>query len=319
MSEGCNLPTTNEDFRQIKDSLEKGLPREQRKFASSLLRGFQKNNFEDFKNSLYNQEDKHFEMINDTLVKSFGSGKVSEVEEKQLNSALYTILKEHPNPQGLFEKPPKHRGPGSTSVDHPYEVLCAAAIVQNRIFNNIKSSNGRNLMIYSTDRVDLGQKSPSLNILSTRKKNTIESDILIQRPRAIGYDVIGLDAKYSKGTTYNTTDGLDRQLKGIKSSLSDHSLTEFHFVTNKFFSPKFKEMIDNANRELIADALTKNNELYDDLRIITKEENNSIKAIELASKLDFVKDRNEINQLTKDRVPQIGYCEKINFKYFNEP
>ena len=312
MAEGCNLPTTKDDFKQIQNSLEKGLSTDQRKFASSLLRSIQKNNIKELMLSLNDPENINYQLVNKALVKSFGEGKVSPHHEAKLNKALYTILKDHPNPQGLFEKPPRHRGPGSTSVDHPYEVLSAAALVQKK-FN---SSTGHTLKIYKTDRLDLGQKSPSTHVLSTVKKNTIESDILINRDRGVlvGADVIGIDAKYSKGTTYDSTNGLTRQLDGIKNSLKDGSLTEFHFVTNVKFSTGFKRMVDDANLDLIANALNNNKSLYNDIKNLTKDEKDTVNAIELIAKLNFEKDREQINNLLKDRVPQIGYCEKVIFE-----
>lgn len=311
MAEGCNLHFTREDFKQIQNSLDKGLPTDQKKFASSLLRSVQKTNLKELMNSLSDKSSQNYELVNKALIKSFGEGKVTTTLEAKLNSAIYSILKEHPNPQGLFEKPPTHRGPGSTSVDHPYEVLCAAALVQGEV----KSSTGHLLKIYSTDRLDLGQKSPSNNILSTAKKGTIESDILIQRDNILQSKIIGIDAKYTKETTYKPKPGLARQLNGVKSALQDRDITEFHFVTNAQFSNTFKTMVENVNRELIADAMIKNNELYSGIRdIISKPEKETINAVELAAKLDFQRDRGKINPLIDNRVPQIGYCEGVNFK-----
>lgn len=307
MAEGCNLYTTDKDFKEIQNSLNKGLPSDQRRFASTMLRTAQKSNLTEFMNVLSNLNHPQHDLVNKTLIKAFGEGKVTKPMEEKLSRAVHTILKDHSNPQGLFEKPPTHRGPGSTSVDHPYEVLCAAALVQDKV----KSSTGHLLKIYSTDRLDLGQKSPSNHILSTAKKGTIESDILIQR----NGNVIGIDAKYTNKTTYRPKPGLTRQLKGIKSALQDYDITEYHFVTNAKFSSDFKKMVDNMNRELIADAMKNNEELYGGIRnIISTPEQKTINAVELATKLDFERDRGKINSLINNRVPQIGYCEEVNFK-----
>jgi hypothetical protein len=310
MSEGCNLPTSKEDYNQIQSSLERGLTTDQGKVASSLLRNVQKDNPTELMSSLKDPKNVNYQIVNKALVKSFGEKKVFQEEEAKLNRALYSILKDHPDPQGLFEKPPKHRGPGSTSVDHPYEVLCAAALVQKEF----KSSNGHTLKIYNTDRLDLGQKSASNQVLSTVKKNTIESDILIQRSRGPfnGFDIIGIDAKYTKDSTYNKLS--DRQLDGVKSSLLNGELSEFHFVTNAHFTEKFKERIDTANREIIIEAMYRNKDIYAGISEITNTERQSIDAIALAAKLDFKNDREQINSLLNDRVGQIGYSEKVNFE-----
>jgi len=316
MPEGCNLHFTNVDFKEIQSSLDKGLPKDQKRFASSILRIAQKNNFKKLMNSLSNPKDLHYDLVSKSLIKAFGEGKVIKPMEADLNKALYTVLKDHPDPQGLFEKPPVHRGPGSTSVDHPYEVLCAAALIQSKC----NSSIGKKLRIYPTDRLDLGQKSPSINILSTAKKNTIESDILIERRKNFTEtETIGIDAKYTKYSTYAFKEAdLIRQLAGVKSALSDESITEYHFVTNAKFSDKFKRTVDNTNRELIAEAAIENKELYNDFKeMLPLEESATADAVELALKIDFEKDREKINELVKERVPQIGYSEKVIFENYD--
>ena len=308
MAEGCNLYVTDKDSKEIQNSLDKGLPSDQRKFASTMLRTAQQSNLTELMNALSKTDHPHHTLVNKTLIKAFGEGKVTKSMEDKLSKAVHTILEDHRNPQGLFEKPPAHRGPGSTSVDHPYEVLCAAALIHAKTSGELISSTGQRLEIKPTDRLDLGQKSPSKNILSTAKKNTIESDILIQR----NDKVIGFDSKYTSGSTYESIS--QRQLDGIKSALKDGSLTEFHFVTNAIFSSSAKKAINKINRELIAEAAINNKLLYDDLRYATETEENNIKAIEIANKLDFENDRKKINSLIRDKVRQVGYCEHVNFE-----
>lgn len=311
MAEGCNLPASKEDIEQIEESLNKGIETDRRKFASSSLKNIYEHNSEGLLKSLSDPKNIGYKPLNQLLKKAFGEGKVTVEEESKLNFALYLILKDHHNPQGLFEKPPVHRGPGSTSVDHPYEILCAAALMQNKFM----SSNGHSLTIRKTDRIDLGQKSPSNNILSTTKKNTIESDILISRDKGLidGYDVIGIDAKYSKNGNYSSTKDLARQLKGIKNSLNDGSLQEFYFATNGKFSSQFKNEIFEVNRCIIKEAIVENREFYKDVRYVTKPENESISAAELAGSIDFEKYKDKINELIKDKLPQIGFCEGVSF------
>lgn len=248
-----------------------------------------------------------YKTAKELLIKALGEGQVTKEEENKLPAALHLILKDHPNPQGLFEKPPTHRGPGSTAMSHPYELLCTAALIQKEVLTSL----GNSLKIYSTDRIDFGEKFASHYALSTKKKNTGESDLLIYK----GAKEIGIDAKYTKGSEYKEKPDFPRQLDAIRSAFSDKQLHEFYLITNAQFHSDFKEMVDNTNAEIIQDCAKENNRIYKDFKDITKVEKEKVDVLEMIRNLDFHKDREEINKLTqKYDIPQIGICERVNFE-----
>jgi len=298
-----------EAARNIEQKMEPG------KISREMLQCALKNNPKEFMRVLNDQKHPSYEKAKELLIKSLGEGKVSPLEQSRLPKALHSILKNTSNPQGLFEKPPAHRGPGSTPTSHPYEALGAAALIQKEV----ATSTGKTLKIHSTDRIDFGQKAASNYTLSTRTKGTIESDVLIQRENAFGVitESIGIDTKYSKRTTYSTTNGLTRQLNGIRNSLNDGQLDEFHFVTNAQFSSRFKQMVNDTNTELIKDWVEKsgNSEFNNDIQKISGSKNEDTSISEMVDKLDYNNNRQKINQLTeKYDIPQIGFCEKVNYQ-----
>lgn len=309
MADGCNLYFTKKDLEQVEKSLKVGVQPDEVKIARNILNSNLKNNVDDFKGILANPDDPKHRIVQILLVNSLGKNKVTKTEENLLPSALHTVLKDHPNPQGLFEKPPVHRGPGSDPMRHPYELLCAAAIIQKEVVTSL----GNSLKIYPTDRIDFGEKFASSYALSTKKKGTGESDILIGR----GAKEIGIDAKYTKELIYGVKPDLPGQLNKIRSAFPDGQLHEFYFITNAQFHPDFKKMVDNTNAKIIQDWAKGNNRIYKDFKDITTDEEEIADASEMIRNLDFHSDREEINKLTqKYDIPQIGICERVNFEKY---
>src|SRR5207247_93237 len=104
---------------------------------------------------LSDRNDPRHRAISKMTIESFGKGKVGVIEEAKIPSAVKSILKFTPDTTGLFKHPPREHGPGASRVRHPYEVLVAAAIVQQR---TIYSKSGRALKLFDTDRIDFGHK-----------------------------------------------------------------------------------------------------------------------------------------------------------------
>lgn len=307
MAEGCNLHLTLSDVNKIEAARNIGEKADAQNISRELLKCSLKNNVQEFRRVLNDKNHLAYKTAKELLIKALGEGTVTKEEENKLPAALHLILRDHPNPQGLFEKPPVHRGPGSDPMSHPYELLCAASLIQKEVATSL----GNSLKIYSTDRRDFGEKAASLFSLSTKKKNTGESDILIGR----GAKEIGIDAKYTKGSVYGEKPETPRQLNGIRNAFFDRQLHEFYFVTNAQFSSRFKEMVDDTNAKIIQDWAEHNNQIYKDFKDITTIEKKIVDASEIIRNLDFHEDRKEINKLTqKYDIPQIGICERVNFE-----
>jgi hypothetical protein len=309
MAEGCNLHLTLSDVNKIEAARNIGERVDAKNISRELLKCSLKNNVQEFRRVLNDKNHLAYKTVKELLIKALGEGKITKEEEDKLPDALHLILKDHPNPQGLFEAPPVHRGPGSDPMSHPYELLCAAALIQREV----PTSLGNSLKIYSEDRIDFGEKFASHYALSTKKKGTGESDILIYRKEE--KKEIGIDAKYTKGSIYDVKLDLPRQLNAIKSAFSDKQLDEFYFITNVQFDSDFKKMVDNTNAKIIRDWAEHNNQIYKDFKDITTDKKEIADASEIIRNLDFHNHRKEINELTeKYDIPQIGICERVNFE-----
>ena len=264
MADGCNLYFTEKDIDQVEKSLEKGREIDEIKTASNILNGRIINNVDDFKNILVNKDDPRNKIVQELLEKSLSNGKLTQNDEWKLSKALNTVLHFQKNIQGLFENPPKHRGPGADSMKHGGELLTTAALIQKR---EIKTVNGNTLFISKTDdTIAFGQKFPSKHAMSTHKRGTIEADTLIARDRGLlgGHDLIAIDTKYSKSsTTYGVKSSKDfyRQLEGIRNNFSDGNLQEFYFVSNVKFSSGFKSGVNEYNIKIFKDRLERDNEM----------------------------------------------------------
>lgn len=313
MADGCNLYCTKKDLEQIEKSLKVGNQPEEVKIAMNILNSTLKNNVVGLKGILANPHDLKYKVVQELLVNSLGKNKVTKTEENLLPSALHTVLKDHPNPQGLFDAPPKYRGPGTDPMSHPYELLYTAALIQKEV----STSLGKNLKIYSTDRIDFGQKAASNYALSTRKKGTIESDTLIHR----GYDApIGIDGKYSKDSSYGLKPDTVRQLKGISKAFGDGQLKEFYFVSNVKFEQGFKDKVEEYNFKILENKANDNKPLYNELEKLIKDEKNKLPNRDVP-KINLIKNNEELNKELKTlareyEIPQIGLCESVNFEKY---
>lgn len=321
MAEGCNLYNTYSNYKQIEGTIKIGPESEAKEIArnsaSDLLKIALETHRSEFIKSLNDKNHPYYELTKDLLIKSLGENKVKKHEEDKLPSALHTILKDHPDPQGLFIKPPKHRGPGSTKMSHPYELLSSAALTQREV----TSSLGNKLKIYPSDRLHFGQKFASNYALSTRNKNTFEADTIIQRGNFVdgSSKIIGIDAKYTAKSAYemieksDTEPDLVRQLKGIQKGFWDKQLDEFYFVSNVKFGGKFKTLVNDYNYKIFKDNIKEFRKSYKDKNTSQME----IDALPHKDELyiDFQKDEKKIKELVdKYGIPQIGLCENVNYE-----
>ncbi len=308
MAEGCNLHLTRSDIKQVKEAMNIGQKTDTSKIARDLLNTILKNDRQEFMNVLHNKNHPSSKLIQNLLVKSLGENKVTKQEENRLTGALHTILEDHPNPQGLFDKPPKYRGPGSEEMNHPYELLSTAVLIQKEITTSL----GNKLRIYPTDRLDFGQKFASHYALPTIKKSTIEADTRVGRDSK----VIGIDAKYSKDFVYNLFPGTERQLKGIQNNFRDEQFQEFYFITNGEFHPDFKNRVDEYNQKIFKDWANENKTIYKDYEYLSKAEKDKLPP-ESVLDIDFGKNSVIVDKLVKKyEIPQIGMCEHVNYEEY---
>lgn len=317
MADGCNLYFTKKDLEQVEKSLQTGNKPNEVKTARNILNGKVINNVDDFKAILSNPNDTRHKIVQQLLEKSLSHGQLTRDDEFKLSKALKAVLNIQKNLQGLFENPPKHRGPGADSMKHGGELLTTAAIIQK---GGIYTSLGNKLYIdKTTDIIGFGQKLPAKYALPARKKGTIEADTLIVRDKGglLGsFDVIGIDTKYSKtSSTYGYYDGLDRQLKGIQNSFRDGSIQEFYFVSNVQFSERFKERVQDYNIKILKDRLSSDREMRNNFGRYLSEDEKDTYIPQEYEKFDFYKKPEELKKATKEyHVPQIGLCEQVTFE-----
>jgi len=322
MSEGCNLIFTEKDLQQVEKSIAVGKYADGGKTARNILNGKLRNNVDDLIKILSNPtdivglpDDGRYKIVKELLIDSLGRGKVYSEQENKLPSALKTLLKFQKKPYGLFEAPPKHRGPGAESMKHPYELLSTSAIIQKGK-QGVQTSLGTKLRINpETDTIGFGHKLPAKYALQTKKLGTIEADTIIARKSGFDLKMIGIDAKFTKSGSYSSTSHLTRQLNGIENCFRDGNLQEFYFVTNKQFSPKFKEMVEQKNIEVFEERMKKDATMYRDFgKHLSDEEKKSYIPGKI-NDLDFKEKPSVLNKLSeKYNVPQIGICEKVNYK-----
>lgn len=292
MADGCNLYFTEKDLHDVESSIDKGKVLDESKFAANALDCLTHKDPKECIKVLSDKSDPRHDAVSKLTIESFGKGKLDVVEEAKIPSAVKEILKFTPNTTGLFKHPPKEHGPGASRVRHPYEVITAAAIVQQK---TIYSKSGKALKLYSDDRIDFGHKSASKYGMKS-KGGTIESDVLISRADK-SVAPTGIDAKYTSKAVYHLYNDTERQLKGIRNSINDGQLKDFFFVTNAQFSGRFLDRVSDYNKSLTKDWVDSNKE-YHSFKDTSKE---------------YVE--KNYHQLVKDyNIPQINVCEGVSFK-----
>jgi len=317
MADGCNLYFTEKDLDQVEKSLQRGNQIDEVKTTSNILNGRIINSVDDFKSILANHNDPRHKIVQQLLEKSLSHGQLTRDDESKLSKALKTVLDVQKNPQGLFENPPKHRGPGADSMKHGGELLTIAAIIQK---GKVYSLSGKPLYIdKTTDIIGFGQKLPAKYALPSRKKGTIEADTLIVRNKGGilgGLDVIGIDTKYSKiSSTYGVFPGLERQLKGIQNCFRDGSLQEFFFVSNVQFTGDFKNRVHDYNVKIFKDRMESDRDLRNNFGKYLSSIEKETYIPQKFENFDFYKNPTALEQAAKDYpISQIELCEKVTYK-----
>jgi hypothetical protein len=317
MADGCSLYFTEKDIDQVENSLQKGNQVDEVKTASNILNGRIINNVDDFKSILADHNDPRHKIVQQLLEKSLSNGKLTSDDEWKLSQALKTVLDIQENPQGLFKNPPKYRAPGADSMKHGGELLTAAAIIQKsfsgsilKTIEGIPTSLGNKLYIdKSTDIIGFGQKLPSNYALPRKKMGTIEADTLISRVTKRN-PILGDEYKL-----IGVFPGLERQLKGIQTAFRDESIQEFYFVSNVQLTQNFKERVQDYNIKIFKDRMESDSELRREYgkHLTTEEKKTYIP--EKFENFDFKTNQSALIATAKQfGVPQIGLCEKINFR-----
>lgn len=315
MADGCNLHLIPKDAHQMEDTRKIGRIEEAKKasrdMASNVLKSRLNNNRDEFLKILYDKNHIQFNLVKELLIKSLSEGvtsRVSNQEENKLPGALYTVLADHHNPPGLFEKAPTARGPGSKKMSHPYELLSTAALIRKEATSSI----GKKLRIYPTDKLGFGLKFANDYALTTKGENTFEADTLLYRDPN---KVIGIDAKYTKSHSVRVKYGknsTENELSGIQKGFRDGQLHEFYFVSNVEFHYKFKELVEKYNQEIFKSELK---ELRKSHKYAFTDAEKSALPPKDKLYIDFNKDREKVNELiTKYDIPQIGICEYVNYE-----
>lgn len=318
MADGCNLYFTEKDLTDVEKSIDNKKVIDEGKFAANALDCLVKNDHADFLKVLENKSDPRNRIVQELLEKSLSNGKLTQDDEWNLSKALNTVLHFQKNIQGLFENPPKHRGPGADSMKHGGELLTTAALIQK---GKIQTVNGNILYINKNDdTIAFGQKFPAKHTMSTLKRGTIEADSLIARDRGLlgGHDLIAIDTKYSKSsTTYGVKSSKDfhRQLEGIRNNFSDGNLQEFYFVSNVKFTSGFKCRVNEYNIKIFKDRLEIDSEMRSIFnKYLTVEEKETYIPQKFES-FDFEKNPIALIQAAKDyKIPQIELCEEVNYQ-----
>ena len=284
MAEGCNLYSTRSDIKQLKDARNVGQKPGIGKIARDILNTTLTNDRQELMKVLRDKNHPHHKLTQNLLVNSLGKDKVTKQEENRLTGAFLTVLKDHHK----FAKAPKYRGHGAKEMKHPYELLSTAALIQREF----PTSLGNKLKIYSSDRLDFGQK--------------FGADILVGR----GSKVIGIDGKYTNGDSYGVI--TERQLKSIRSGFNDGQIQEFYFVTNKQFTSGFKGWVEFYNFQIIKEKSYKNQSLEKEFKSLEIELSGNRGDIQ--NEILKKNDSNLKKLSRKYHIPQIGMCEHVNYE-----
>lgn len=238
MADGCNLYFTEKDLKDVESSIENKEVLNEGKFAANALDCLLKKNADKFINVLWDKNDPKHKMISNLTIKSLGEGKVSRSEEAKIPSALKSVLQFTKYPQGLFSKQPIYRGPGADRMRHPYELLTAAKLVDDR---KLYTTTGKPLHLYNTDRIDFGYKHEG-HFWALTKGDTFESDVLITREDG---RQVGIDSKYRSDEVCRLKEETREQINRIQNGISARQIESYYFVTNGIFSTSFHNAVRN--------------------------------------------------------------------------
>jgi len=306
MADGCNLYTTENDLKQIENSINSGFENNGKNSARDYLKNFSINEAI-FMKALSNTRSIEYKIINSALREAF-RGDLTDEDQNNLPEALFTVINAMPNTPGLFQSISKPRGYKSSRMQHAGELVITAGLIQK---GKIETSLSNSLIIDKNNlQIVFGQKFPSNFISSV---NTIEADILLY----LKHDDIGIDAKYSKSSTHygiKNEYSFNKQLEGIRNCFSDGSLKQYLFVSNVKFSIPFIEKINNYNLLIFQDVLSNDIDKMNEIELYCKDEVNGSLLSASIGVLSSIFEPTKLNSVAqKYNIPQIDYCENIAF------
>lgn len=330
MAQGCNLKFTAKDLNDVKNSMTKNSVSGAMGSARNILNGKFASNPDEFikileryrewivpltYDELFIQRDKRYKVVRELLIDALGRGQVPYVTEQNIPHALLTVLKFQGHPSGLFHNPPKNEVSSSRAIEHPYELLSSAALIQksnDQWDTGTLTSLGEKLKIYpGKDEVHFGVNLNS----SSSDKNVAGANTIIVRDKGLlaGKEKIGIDARYSKGGSgYSNTYKLSDQLKEIRNTLNKGELSEFYFVTNQYFSSKFVDMVEDANIALFKQRLEKDTTIQNEYLSALRKEGIIVEDIR---DINFRQSIDTIHRIAKEsNIPQIGMAKKVHYQ-----
>jgi hypothetical protein len=313
---GCTRNFTAQDYVQFAKSLQNDArkpPVLERERLAQARGQMNKATSEKMVNILSQPDHPARQAVSNYLVRSMNS-KMSDKEEKMLPEAFLTILQQQPDAMGILQKPPVHRGPGASAVQHHYEVFATATLMKK----SYKTDKGSSLVISEKDRLDFGIKM-ARGYAQPKRFGTIEADMLVYKNPLLDHKTLAIDAKHSKTGKYGFHNDIQRQLEGVRTGLRDGKIHGFYYVTNGTFGDRFKAEIDKANLMIARDYFENQNLLFHDdqmgidKRYLTDVEKEHIppEKIPLSSLTEYNESVREI--ISRYKIPQIDLCEYVTY------
>lgn len=280
VAQGCILPLSVEDSRQMRASLKEPLAQQAIWSAERALS--QQDAVAYAKAVTYPLIDPNHPAHNgfvETLLKNVsGNERILGVYASALPTALTIVAQQTADITGLVHG---SSGKGASALTRnlahrvhgdafAYELLGTAELIRmNRVDNRGSQSTngGPELRIFDTDRVDLGVRLPArgpredglermFNPAGTganKYRQTFEADAFLFR----GDHTVGIDYKHVRAGGYYKGDAArsQSQLEAIANGILANDafqLREFHFVTNQVFGADFVRAVERVNDQITA-------------------------------------------------------------------
>lgn len=285
MAQGCILPVSAEDARQLRGSLSSPLAQRALWNVDRALE--QRDAIAFVKKATYPLIDPdhpaHDVFVETVLSNVAGNKSISDRYVGALPTALTLVAQQTPDVLGLMA--PSH-GRGATALTKnlahstrgdafAYELLGTAELIQrnrNHDRGSIATNGGPELRIFDDDRIDLGVRIPAnarnddgfieglFNPAGTgvnKFRETFEADSFIFRKDVFGIEhAIGIDFKHARDehSFAGRNEHYQSQLDAIGNGLLTEKLLlqSFHFVTNGEFDPTFVKDVEAMNDRITA-------------------------------------------------------------------
>ena len=282
MAQGCLLPVTTQDSRELRRSLQD--PNTQRAIlaAGEAIGNRDKYDYCDAVTyPLANPDDAAHKVFVDYILRNVeGNEVISESYARALPSAIVSIARQTKDILGLVtpslgkrasasDKTLKHRTRGDAFA---YELLGTAELIRRNQVSHSGSramNDGPEIRVLETDRLDLGVRFNTGHRRSadesgifrptskqiTGQSETFEADLLIRRNVRSGLSeevyTIGVDFKHSRTSTSYSTNSANFARK-VHDVAEGVLRAEHHYVTNGYFDRPFKDAVAQANENIMA-------------------------------------------------------------------